>query len=186
MNISPEEAALALREIEASRQAMRRAIRDYRGHIYLWIWGAVWVAISILEALHAPNLVSLTNWISIAGMAATAAAIFIRRQPVRKAFDKRFIAVCGTLLVFGYLIWPIFLGGPRSFPSGYGYSLLLWMQLYIVAGIWFDNYWLWIGLAMTVLIVAAFLLFPAYFWIGPLLGGATLVATGFHVRNGCS
>ena len=37
MNISPDEAAKALNEIEASRAAMRQAIRAHRGHLYLWL-----------------------------------------------------------------------------------------------------------------------------------------------------
>jgi hypothetical protein len=183
MNISPEEAATALREIEASRSAMRRAVRDHRGHIYLWIWGGIWMAISVLEALDVAHLAMLTNAISVAGLAATAVSILVQRRQVRSRFDKRFLAVCAVLLVFGYLVWPTFLGQPHGFTAGYGYGILIWMQIYIVAGIWFDNYWLWIGLAMTVLIVAGFLFFPAFFWVGPLIGGATLVGTGIYLRH---
>jgi hypothetical protein len=183
MNISPEEAATALREIEASRSAMRRAVRDHRGHICLWIWGGIWMAISVLEALDVPHLVLLTNGFSIAGLVATVVTIFVQRRQVRSRFDKRFLAVCGVLLVFGYVVWPTFLGAPHGFTAGYGYGILIWMQLYIVAGIWFDNYWLWIGLLMTALIVAGFLLFPAFFWVGPFIGGATLVGTGIYLRH---
>jgi hypothetical protein len=183
MNISPEEAAAALREVEASRSAMRRAIRDHRGHVYLWIWGTVWTLLALLEAAQAPHLLLLTNSLGIAGIVTTFSFVFFQRRQVRTTFDKRFLAVCGALLGFSYLVWPMFLGQPRGFQAGFGYSILVWMQVYIVAGIWFDNYWLWIGIVMTVLIVAAFLLFPAYFWIGPLIGGLTLVTTGFHLRN---
>ncbi|HEY1765085.1 MAG TPA: hypothetical protein VGF85_09185 [Opitutaceae bacterium] len=183
MNISPQEAAIALRDIEVSRAAMRRAVRDHRGHIYLWIWGSTWAALSVLEAFHLRHLLVYTNTISIAGLVASVVFIFVQRRQVRSTFDKRFLGVCGALLGFGYLVWPTLLGQPQGFQAGFGYSILIWMQVYIVAGIWFDNYWLWIGIVMTVLILAAFLLFPAYFWIGPLIGGLTLLVTGFHVRN---
>ena len=56
------------------------------------------------------------------------------------------------------------------------------MQLYIVGGIWFDNYLLWVGLAVTALILAGFLLMPGFFWGSTILCGAVLVASGFHVR----
>ena len=183
MNISPEEAAASLRDIEASRRAMQRAVRDHRGHLYLWIWGGFWAVISVLEALDVRNLVRITNGLLLAGVVVTVISILLQRRQVRKTRDKRFLAVCAVLFAFGYVVWPIFLGGPQSFASGFGFSLLVWMQIYIVAGIWFQNFWVWIGLAMTLLIVAAFLLFPAHFWIAPLVGGATLIATGFHLRN---
>src|SRR5579871_5496428 len=171
MQISPEEAAAALRDIESSRAAMRRAVRDHRGHIYLWIWGTVWVCLSLLEAFRVPHLPACTNAVAIAGLVVTVVFVIVQRRQVRTTFDKRFLGVCGALLGFGYLVWPTLLGQPRSFQAGFGYSILIWMQVYLVAGIWFDNYWLWIGIVMTVVILAAFLLFPAYFWIGPLIGG---------------
>jgi hypothetical protein len=58
------------------------------------------------------------------------------------------------------------------------------MQLYMVAGIWFDNYWFWIGLTVTALIVAALLLAPALFWAVTLLLGLVLFGSGFYVRYG--
>ena len=48
MNISPEEAARALGDIEASRAAMRTAIRTLRGHYQLWLWGGIWVVMALL------------------------------------------------------------------------------------------------------------------------------------------
>jgi hypothetical protein len=183
MNISSEEAARSLREIEASRLAMQSVIRAHRGHLYLWIWGTVWIAVSLLLWVDAPRFFVLTNWISVGGLVATAGFILVQRRQVRSPVDNRFLAVCAILLAFGYGVWPVFLGPPHSYKAAYGFGILIWMQIYMVAGIWFDSYWLWIGLAMTVLILAGFLLFPAWFWAGPLLGGITLVGTGLYVRR---
>ncbi len=183
MNITPEEAVRSLREIEASRLAMRSVIRAHRGHLYLWIWGTIWIAVSLLYWIDAPRFWVLCNWISVGGVVATIGFALVQRRQVRSSVDKRFLAVCVVLLAFGYGVWPVFLGQPHSYKSGFGFSTLIWMQIYMVAGIWFDNYWLWIGLAMTVLIVAGFLFFPAWFWVGPLLGGVTLVGTGFYIRR---
>ena len=58
------------------------------------------------------------------------------------------------------------------------------MQLYMVGGIWFDNFWFWVGLAMTALLVATLLLAPAMFWGVTLLLGLVLLLSGFYVRYG--
>jgi hypothetical protein len=57
------------------------------------------------------------------------------------------------------------------------------MQLYVVSGIWFDNYLLWVGIIITALTVATILFLPALFWASTALCGATLVASGFYVRS---
>ncbi len=182
MNISPEEAARSLREIEASRSAMRSLVRTHRGHLYLWLWGSIWIVVSLLNWVDAPRFWAVSNWISVAGLVATFAIVVAQRRQVRSRLDRRFLAVCAVLLAFGYGVWPVFLGQPHTYKSAYGYGILVWMQIYIIAGIWFDNYWLWMGVAMTVFILAGFLLFPAIFWMWPLLGGVTLLGTGFYVR----
>jgi hypothetical protein len=181
MNISPEEAAQALQEIEASRAAMRQAVRAHRGHYFLWIWGAVWSAVSVVSWMGSTSAWT-ANLISLAGAALTVVTGFLQGRQIRSRIDKRFIAVCLTLLLFGYGVWPVLFGGFHSYKEAFGFSTLLWMQVYIVGGIWFDNYWLWVGIATTVLILAGFTFFPALFWPLTLLAGLMMIASGFYVR----
>jgi len=182
MNVSQEEAARSLQEIEASRTAMRSVVRAHRGHLYLWIWGAVWIAISLVNWLGSPRSGTPSNWLAAAGVVATVAVIFFQRMRVRSRVNMRFLGVCVTILAFSYGVWPLLLGLPHTARAAFGYSTLVWMQLYVVAGIWFDNYLLWLGVAVTALLLAGFIFFPAFFWIWSLLGGATLLGTGFYVR----
>jgi len=178
MNISPDEAASALQEIDASRAAMRRAIQTHRGHLYLWLWGGIWIATSVL------------NWMYETGALRAMATVVIgtvQGRQIRSRIDRRFLGVCAVLLVFGYCIWPLLLGDLhsydfRSYRGAYGYFTVLWMQLYMVAGIWFDNFWFWVGLGVTVLIVATLLLAPALFWAVTLLLGFVLLGSGFYIR----
>ena len=183
MNISPVEAEKALKEIEASRVAMRSVIRSHRGHLYLWLWGCVWIAMSLLNWAEGARYWAANIWILVAGLAATFVIGYVQAKQIRTRIDKRFVAVCATLLVFGYGVWPIFTGGFHSEKAAFGYGTLLWMQLYVVAGIWFDNYLLWVGIVATALIVAGFLLLPAFFWGLTLLAGLTLFGSGFYVRH---
>lgn len=184
MNISKEEAVQALRDVEASRAAMSEAVRTHRGHLYLWLWGSVFSAIALLNWVFGETHWMVGNAISISGVAATIVIGWIEGRQIRSKVDRRFLAVCIIILVFGYGVWPVMLGTPQTCKAAYGFGLLIWMQVYMVAGIWFKNYWLWIGASATALILAGFIFFPAAFWGFCLLTGLTLVVTGFFVRFG--
>src|SRR5579863_2953421 len=113
MTISKEEAAQALRDVEASRRAMHQAIRTHRGHLYLWLWGSVFIAVALVNWLSGEKYWVEGNWISAAGVAATILISWVQGRRIRSRTDMRFVSVCITLLVFGYVIWPTFLGLPH-------------------------------------------------------------------------
>jgi len=187
MNISPDEAAKALNEVEASRAAMRNAIRTHRGHLYLWLWGCIWTAMSALNWAYGQRALIWNNWISGTGLVITFIIGIAQSRQIRCRTDRRFIGVCATLLAFGYLVWPVLLGDLHSYnfhsyKAAFAYFTLLWMQLYMVGGIWFGNYWFWIGLAATAAIVGTLLLAPAFFWPATLLIGFVMLGSGLYVR----
>ncbi len=182
MIVSVEEAARALQEIAASRAAMRSAVRSHRGHLYLWLWGCAWIAMSALNWIYERRAMDAMIWISGAGIVATFAIAFVQGRQIRTRIDRRFVGVCLTLLAFGYLVWPAIFGGFQHYKAAFAYFSVLWMQLYMVAGIWFDNYFLWIGIAVTTLVLGGLLLAPALFWALTLLCGAVLLGSGFYVR----
>jgi hypothetical protein len=58
------------------------------------------------------------------------------------------------------------------------------MFAYVVMGLWLDHFMIWIGLAITGLTVLGLFLAPAWFWIWmAVMGGGSLVSTGFLIRN---
>ena len=125
-------------------------------------------------------------WISIGGVVATSGFALVQRRQVRSSVDKRFLAVCAILLAFGYGVWPVCLGSFQSYKSGFGYStpsfemqISPWSPESGSTTTGFGS-----ASAMTVLdprrIPAGS---GAGFWAGPLLGGITLVGTGFYIRR---
>ena len=182
MNISPEEARAALQEIESSRAAMRGLVRTHRGHLYLWLWGTVWIVNALINWRDSARGWVAGNWISVAALAVTLIFIFGQRRQVRSKFNKRFLSVVATLLVFGYGVWPVLLGPPHSYKAAYALGMLLWIQIFIVAGIWFDNYWLWLGVIMGALVLGGIVFFPGDFWACTVLAGALMVGMGCYVR----
>ena len=182
MNVTPEEAAQALQNIENSRSAMRKAVRAHRGHLFLWLWGGIWAVMAILNWIDPYRFAVVNNWLSALGGVASFAIGFLQGRQIRSPIDRRFVAVCITVLVFGYALFPLVGHGVHGYAQGYAISILTWMQVYIIGGIWFDNYWLWIGIIVTALILAGFLLLPALFWGFVLLAALTLIGSGVYVR----
>jgi hypothetical protein len=185
MNISSGEAAKALQEIEASRNAMRYALRNHRGHLHLWLWGCLWVVMSLLNWKYGQEAVATNLWISGAGLVGSFAIGIAQSQKIQSPIDRRFVGVCVMLLIFGYVVWPFFFSGiPHSYKAAYGYFTVLWMEIYMVAGLWFKNnmLWFWIGLGITASIIATILFLPALFWPLCVLFGVVLVACGCYVR----
>ena len=182
-SISAEEAAKALQQIEASRQAMRAAIRANRGHLHLWMWGLIWIIMGVVMQYAGRSGVPVLNWLGIAGMAGSVGIALWQGRRVRSGIDGRFVGAVISLLVFGYMIWPMLLGvhgGPKALMA---YSALVIMQIYILAGLWFDICLLWTGILVTVFLLAGLWFFaPIFYWLFAIFGGGTLIGTGFYLR----
>jgi hypothetical protein len=183
MDISSEEAAKALEAVESSKLAMRRAIMNSRGPAQLWIWGIAWMAMAVIRGLNHPRFWVAILWVSVAGMIVSVAVGIFQSGRFRAKVDKRFMGVCATLLIFGYGIWPRFFALYRNYDTAYAYQVILWMQLYIVGGIWFDTFLLWVGLLITAIIMTGFLFFPGLFWLSAFLSGVVLFCSGFYIQK---
>jgi hypothetical protein len=184
MQLTTAEAQAALREIEASRLAFRRAIRANRGYQYLWLWGVIWIGLA-LGAIYAPRHEGLiAPVLSGAGTLASFALGWRKSRQVRSPVDRRFLGALGVVLIFGLFVWPTLLGGFHDARALCAYACLLPMQCYIMAGIWFDNHLLWVGLLVSALLLVGFFWFlPIFYWWVAVFGGGTLIGSGFYVRH---
>jgi hypothetical protein len=182
MQLSSEEAARALAAIQASREAMRSAVRAHRGHYHLWLWGLIWIAMAMLAEFRGPAGVRLFPWLSLGGVAGSFVLGFIQGSQIRMPVDKRFLGVLAAVIFFAAL-WPLVLRAPADNQTIFAYLGLVVMLCYIIAGIWFDTYLLWLGLVMTALILVGLFCFTGLFWWWiAVFGGGPLIATGFYVR----
>jgi hypothetical protein len=183
MNISPQEAASALKDIEASQKAMRRALGAHRGHLYMWLWGALWTVTALINGFGPASWGPASGWICIGGVVATFLIAFVQGRQVRSPLDKRFLSVIATLLVFDYGVWPLALNPPHTPRSLFAFGTLIWAQIYIVGGIWFGSYLLQTGIILTLIIVAGLFLPAVAFWCACALAGLVLIGTGIVVRR---
>jgi hypothetical protein len=184
INITPEDAAQALSEIEASRAAFRAAIRARNGHHQLWLWGGVWVVMGLTAQIWGNAAV---RWFWLFCVPPWILSLWMGRAQksvLRAPIDRRFLGVLAALVGFGIFVWPSVLR--LSLEDGkamWAYCALICMQAYIVGGLWFDNCLLWVGLIATALILAGFLWFAPIFWIwAAVFGGGTLILSGFYIR----
>ena len=182
MEYSPEEAARALAAIESSRSVMRQIVRTHRGHYYLWLWGVIWAAMALLAEFKGNDGLRLGNWLCIAGSGASFLIGFLQSTRLRAPLDRRFLGLIAVIIGFGVIL-PFVLRGPADAKASFAYVALISMLCYIVAGLWFDVYLFWLGLAVTALILVGLFCFRDYFWWWvAIFGGGTLAGTGFYVR----
>jgi hypothetical protein len=186
-----DQAAQMLDSINQSRAAMRRAIRAHRCHWYLWLWGALWIGFAILGQLLGSNSLPYINGLALIGSLSTLIIAFVQSRQIRAPLDKRFLAAFAALMAFGYLVWPSVLfplipashESPHTYMRVFAYFMLIWMQVYIIAGIWFDSVLLWIGLLISCSILLGLFFFSAVFWLWfAAFGAVPLVLSGFYVR----
>jgi len=183
--ISPAEAERALHSVEASRLAIRQAVRAHRGHFYLWLWGAIWIGMALAVHFFGAKGEQLLPVFILSGCAASTAIGIYQSRQIRTRVDKRFLAALGCLVAFG-LLWPLLLGVSEKPDAGvrlFAFFSLLAMQAYVLAGIWFDNYLLVIGVIVSALILIGLFIFPAFFWLWfAIFCGGPIILSGFVVR----
>jgi len=173
-------------ETALSRTAMRHAIRAHYGHWYLWIWGLIWLAMALLGHFLGPSATPFFNGLCLIGITSSILIGFVQGGQIRAPLDRRFLAALGAFILFGYFVWPVVLGSPHradAFIRLFGYSALVPMQAYVLAGIWFDSYLLWIGLLISCSILLGLFIFSAIFWLWfAAFAAVPLILSGFYVR----
>ena len=185
LSVSPENATRALQDIDRSREAMRRAIRAHRGHFHLWLWGSIWISMALAMHFLGEGGTRLLPWFVLAGVVVSTAIGIYQSRQIRVPTDRRFLAALVCLIGFG-LLWPILFGAfsaPVNDVRLFAFIALLVMQIYVLAGIWFDSYLLAIGLVVSALILIGLFVFPQVFWVWfAVFCGGPVVLSGFLVR----
>lgn len=180
--ISPEEAARALAAIEGSQASMRASLRARRGHLHLWLWGAIWIVMALSAEIGGDATARFFPILATAGGVGSFLIGRAQNQAIRIPLDRRFLWVMSATLLFGptWIMTTSGFTGPKAI---FAFGGLLVAQIYVIAGIWFDTYLLRLGLVIAAAMLIGLLLLPAYFWIWvAIAGGGPLIGTGIYVR----
>lgn len=184
MNVSPDEARSALAAVREVEERARRAIGLAGGGPIVMIWGVVWL-IGYLGGYFLVDEQKGILWglVDLLGIAGTLFVVSRLTRRVRDPIGPRIGLLWLLLILYGSL-W-IWIARPESGLEIGMLAATMAMFGYVVLGLWIDLVFLWIGLGVTVLSIALYLLAPETFeiWMGLLGGGALLLSGAYIHRN---
>lgn len=206
MNVGPEEARDMLQGVDDITSRTKKMIAFGGGDVLFIVWGIIWfiggLGTHLIPMLVAGNPRSnLLSGILPACLwtVLVAAGIIISYRVGRSSMPTKspFGKSIGLLWWFLYLfvnLW-IALLMPFIHVEGPRMSHLFWTHLgaisatvpmfaYVVFGLFFDRYMVWIGLGVTALMVIGVYAFEPcfYLWMA-FVGGGALAGTGLLIRN---
>ena len=182
--MEPNQALEDLRVIRRVMEQTRRSIAMAGAGYFLIIWGVVW----LLGFLNSQFLESpLEGWIwlalDVAGVIATLAVG--HRLGTRMRVHPGWRVALFWLALFGYgFLWG-WLSQPMDAAKSSLYISTVAMFGYVVMGLWLGSRGIaWLGVGVTVLALAGYLLIPAYFFLWmALLGGGALIGSGVYISR---
>ncbi len=168
MNITPEEAQMALNDIRRLTDKTQYVSKVWA--FYMVLWGLIWT-VGFLASQMQPNLIDWI-WYTMIGIGMIGSAILgvIQSRQARLApgsqaafINSRLGISQGLLYIFGFLWLFLFTLSPLQIG-------LLWITItmlgYILTGVWLRES-LYIGFSVGVIIMAivGYYLVPHYFWL---------------------
>lgn len=185
--ISTEQAAEALKEAAAAEHRSRAAYSYSQSAPYFFVWGTVWLLGYSAEAL-VPLAHLSRSWVgwcwtglSLAG--AAACIVIGRRQAVRNGRPAWRIAVL-FLIIWFYFFASFSVLPPHNEQQVGAYIPLLFAAIYAAIGLWLGLRYILVGMFVAIATLGAYFFLRDYFffWMA-LVGGGSLVLTGFWLRR---
>jgi hypothetical protein len=188
MEINRAEAQVALREIEQAMAQARRAIAAGTAAPLLMLWGAIWGAAFGLNYAWPAHETAVWSVADGIGLFCTLAVCWqsMRRGEVHsertRRLEARFLWFAILLTAYGFLWGSLLkLQDDRQISA---FIVMLVMFGYVVLGLWVESvFMLGLGLIVTALTLAGYLLFTETFnlWMA-LAGGGALLVSGLYMR----
>ncbi len=186
MDITQQEAQSSLETIEAIQRQTRRALAHGGGPFFMIIWGAVWL-VGYLASYFLNDRAAGTVWMvaDAAGIAASFLTGWWMSRQVRMPGHDARIAIFWLLwLVYAALI--VWLTESYANPDLTGVLIAVFAMFgYVVMGLWLWRPLIWVGIGVTILALAIYLLIPDYADLAmAILGGGALIGSGVYIyRN---
>jgi hypothetical protein len=189
MNLTSKEARSDLDMIRQTQKRFKRAIAPGGSSHLLILWGLICIlGFSSLQA--SPYWGGwLFSGLDIIGIILT--IVIVRRWPTRSSsqgdtsevFPQQMKRVWAALLIYA-LIW-VWILKPSDYVQACAYALTVFGFAYVFIGIWCRlSFMIWLGSAITLLILVGYYGLPSYFYAWTaLFGGGTLLGTGLYIRR---
>ena len=188
-DISSTEARERLAQIEQT-MAKARYYAAATASPALYTWGAVWmIAYGLCQ--YFPQRSGLI-WAPAGMIGAALTVLFSMRAPVRSTTDKRFGLAWWILFIFAGVWLAVLmpwkqmaaLDGMALQRSFGAYAATVVMFAYVIIGMWWDRFFMWLGLLVTALTLLGFFALPEYFnlWMA-ICGGGLLLVSGWLIKR---
>ncbi len=192
MDISREEARESLNQVQATIKQTKKMVAYGGGDVAFIMWGLIWIAGSMSNQF--VPLICKWIWLGLLVTGFIMTGLLVKfRNPVKSRTDWR-IGLFWFFL-FGYVYLWLALLFPFIKVEEVQQVIRFWkhftaimctvaMFAYVVIGLWLEDFMIWLGLALTALILAGlFLLQPYFYFWTAAVGGGTLIGTGIFIRN---
>ena len=177
MDISPGDAAAALRDVERV-QARICEIRGYRiASPYLFLWGAVWVVGYSLTGLVAPDEIwKVWLAVDVFGIAGSV-LLSVRAQAANRSPSRAWRSLASLIAIAAFVGASYAVLRPSSLVQFEVYPALILALVYALVGIFVLPRFAWIGAAVFLATMAGYIFLQPWmgFWLAGAGGGALIV-----------
>ena len=193
--MTPDEARAARGEIELTAAKVRRVIAQGHAAPQLILWGCIWIA-GFGYTQFFPAHASL-GWLvlDLGGFSGSWFLLARRQSLMEKRGDPRIFLFWVALVSYG-LIWMLLLvkfpennQANAEFIAGMSRRIVAYwatvpMFAYVVAGMFLDRFFAWLGIVVTILTLVGLDLAGNYFclWVA-FTGGGALILSGLFIRK---
>ena len=178
MTLSPQDAASALRDIEAA-QARSATLHGYaRSSPHLLLWGVLWVIAYGMNDLYPAY--GRVIWACIVPIGLIGGFVILRQAGLGAGW--RYGGVAATLFGFFYALFAIM--GPASGRQVGAVIPLALATAYVLAGIWRGPRFVITGLVIAALTLAGFFFLEVHFFLWMAgVGGVSLILAGLWLKQ---
>jgi hypothetical protein len=181
-SIDPREAASALSDIDAVTRRVRQSTIYNLCSLIMILWGTLVFAGNIASFVWPRSGGYIWMAVDVVGIAGSfAISAFGRTRTGIRSFDFRMLAALLLLIAFG--IFTCWLGHFTPRQTG-AFWAIYYMLFYTIAGLWFGQAFIAIGLGIAALTVIGY--FYSGDWFGPwmaVVNGGGLILGGLWMRR---
>ena len=168
MNITPDEARVALDTIERAK-SKARSVRNFQTYIAL-LWSVIWI-VGFLASQLLPQWISwIWGVLDSIGIVGFVLLDFLRRRKIRLAPGSWAATIetrVGTLynVLFGLAIFGLIVFRLTAIQAAMMWVVVM-MVAFIIIGVWFRE-WVssCVGVGVILMSVVGYALFPSIFWL---------------------
>jgi len=177
MNLSKQEAQESLTDIENVISQTRKAIARSGASFALITWGVIWV-LGFSGTQFLPKIAG-PIWLMLDFIGFVATWMKMRKSAHQQPANHR--VLWAWLVLAGYMtFWvSLFHSNGREMIA---FVSTLPLCIYVICGLWFGRFWIWLGLIVTAFTIMGYLLFPVWFplWMA-IAGGGSLIVSGLYI-----